>query len=206
MLWVTPLSITLQERICLQRSTYLQTAFVCHSQISEKYGLPTERIAKVYKKSKKGWARERDCSFIRPYFLHVKLNFCFFFVSGSWWTWTTTSSSITPTKTPSSSTSRATQTPTRSRWRRSDGPPAEPKARRSRRKKRRCDCRSAEIYEAAIDWLISWLTVLGDSPLVGVVAPRSTSSTHPIPRWHCYTMKQVVFPVPDEDTNGKRTL
>ena len=34
-------------------------SFFCHLQISEKYGVPTERIAKVYKKSKKGWARKQ---------------------------------------------------------------------------------------------------------------------------------------------------
>ena len=76
------------------------------------------------------------------------------------------------------------------------------------KKKRRCDCWLAEIYKAAIDWLISWLTVLEKVHWWRCSdAPRSTS-THLIPLWHCYTMKQVGFSVQEDtiDTNTKGTL
>lgn len=61
--------------------------------------------------------------------------------------------------------------------------------------KRRCDCWLAEIYKAAIDWLISWLTVLW------AVHWWRCSEVNQIPLWHCYTMKQVAFSVQEDDDN-----
>lgn len=97
--------------------------------------------------------------------------------SGSWWTWTTTSSSITPTKTPSSSTSTATRTPTRSRWRRSEIP-HELKV-ETGEKSESCDCWSAKIYEAAIDWPISLTDSIGDSLSVLGLSEVDAGASHP---------------------------
>lgn len=90
------------------------------SQISEKYGVPTEGIAKVYKKSKKGWVQRRSSPWLLSICCTFHINNQSPSLSESWWTWMTTSSSTTPTRTPSFSTLTATQTPTRSRSQRSE--------------------------------------------------------------------------------------
>lgn len=148
--------------ICFQQSTRFKLLSSVLRRYQRSTACPQRGWPKCTRKVKKGeWASRLYFNSGPIWSLALcacNLTFQVSLVSGSWWTWTTTSSSITPTKTPSSSTSRATRTPTRSRWRRSDGSPADLKALQV--ETRTVTAGWLKIYEAAIDWFISWLTVL----------------------------------------------